>query len=218
MKRPAIAVCYLLGLLLGMIGSITFFVGFSSYSVDHATYMADVNACNNSNSTSYTNSLSGPCNAASTTEKQRDDADQSTISYGLLMAIPGGILYLIAWMSTLIGLARIPNWTLFVLTFFFGVVMILICLITNPAPQPKPAGRAAASPYGAAPASMPYQQPPMSRSYQQPSSPPLQAHQQASPSALEVLRQRYARGEIDTPTFQHMYAQLEAPSPPSAEQ
>lgn len=29
------------------------------------------------------------------------------------------------------------------------------------------------------------------------------------PSALEMLRQRYARGEIDTETFQRMRAQLE---------
>ncbi len=31
------------------------------------------------------------------------------------------------------------------------------------------------------------------------------------PSALEILRQRYARGEIDTATFEQMRAQLEAP-------
>lgn len=31
-------------------------------------------------------------------------------------------------------------------------------------------------------------------------------------SALEVLRQRYARGEIDESTFAHMRAQLESPS------
>ncbi len=31
------------------------------------------------------------------------------------------------------------------------------------------------------------------------------------PSALEMLWQRYARGEIDTATFEQMRAQLEAP-------
>lgn len=30
------------------------------------------------------------------------------------------------------------------------------------------------------------------------------------PSALETLRQRYARGEIDEPTYQRMYEQLAA--------
>ncbi len=33
----------------------------------------------------------------------------------------------------------------------------------------------------------------------------------AHPSALEILRQRYARGEIDTATFDRMREQLENP-------
>ena len=34
------------------------------------------------------------------------------------------------------------------------------------------------------------------------------------PSALEILRQRYARGEIDEMTFQQMRERLEASAPP----
>jgi putative membrane protein len=34
------------------------------------------------------------------------------------------------------------------------------------------------------------------------------------PSALEILRQRYARGEIDDATFQQMRERLEASTPP----
>jgi putative membrane protein len=41
--------------------------------------------------------------------------------------------------------------------------------------------------------------------------PPPQA---AAPSALEILRQRYARGEIDEATYLRMREQLETPSPP----
>ena len=38
----------------------------------------------------------------------------------------------------------------------------------------------------------------------------LFAHEAVTPSALELLRQRYASGEIDTETFEHMQERLEA--------
>ncbi len=40
---------------------------------------------------------------------------------------------------------------------------------------------------------------------QNPGTPPAQ------PSALEILRQRYARGEIDTATYEQMRERLENP-------
>lgn len=36
----------------------------------------------------------------------------------------------------------------------------------------------------------------------------------AQPSALEILRQRYARGEIDTATYEQMRERLEKPDEP----
>lgn len=44
-----------------------------------------------------------------------------------------------------------------------------------------------------------------------PTSPPT-----AQPSALDILKARYAHGEIDAATFQQMRADLEAPQTPPA--
>ncbi|HEU0003802.1 MAG TPA: SHOCT domain-containing protein [Ktedonobacteraceae bacterium] len=38
------------------------------------------------------------------------------------------------------------------------------------------------------------------------------------PSALEILRQRYARGEIDDEMFQQMRERFEASTPPGHQQ
>lgn len=45
-----------------------------------------------------------------------------------------------------------------------------------------------------------------------PTPPPYQ------PSAIEILHQRYARGEIDEATFQQMRERLEASTPPGQQQ
>jgi putative membrane protein len=43
-----------------------------------------------------------------------------------------------------------------------------------------------------------------------PGMPPAAYHPGNAPSALEILCRRYARGEIDTNTFEHMRERLEA--------
>ena len=40
----------------------------------------------------------------------------------------------------------------------------------------------------------------------------------AQPSAIEILRQRYARGEINEETFHQMQERLEASTPPEQQQ
>ncbi len=45
-------------------------------------------------------------------------------------------------------------------------------------------------------------------------SPPMQYGQYGQPSALDILRQRYARGEIDAATFEQMRERLEGRGEP----
>ena len=45
--------------------------------------------------------------------------------------------------------------------------------------------------------------------------PPPSSGVQSGPTALEILQQRYARGEIDTATYEQMRERLEASGTPS---
>ncbi|MBO0777523.1 MAG: SHOCT domain-containing protein [Ktedonobacteraceae bacterium] len=120
---------------------------------------------------------------------------------GMIMIVPilGALFFLIAfifgmiaWVSVLINFSRAHAWTWFVLTFFFGGIMLLIYLIGGP--EPLAAGQPSQQQLGALPLHP---------------SPVVSSQSPQSISALEILQQRYARGEIDTATFQQMRAQLE---------
>jgi len=82
---------------------------------------------------------------------------------------------MIAWVSVLIKFARAQAWTWFVLTFFFGGIMVLIYLISGS--EPPAAGQPSQQPLG----SLPLHPSPIGA----PQSP-------QSISALEILSQRYA--------------------------
>jgi hypothetical protein len=117
---------------------------------------------------------------------------------GVVEAI-AGLLCTIAWVGMLVNLARTRSWTLFALAFFFSGIILLIYLFRRePIAQPAAFSQ---SQHGA-PAqplpihALPYNTPVM----------PLQ--QQQPLSALEILQQRYARGEIDTATYEQIYARL----------
>ena len=43
--------------------------------------------------------------------------------------------------------------------------------------------------------------------------PPPPSGMQGGPTALEILQQRYARGEIDTATYEQMYERLQTSDP-----
>lgn len=138
-------------------------------------------------------------------QRHQSEAQQGMIIVALLIALVG-ILSLIAWIGTLVNLSRGQQWIWFILVFFLGVITMLIYLIAGPdvpnAGQFSQAQQQTANPL---PHSLP------GASVQSPVPQVLQSPQPIS--ALEILQQRYARGEIDTATFDQMHARLETSNP-----
>lgn len=120
---------------------------------------------------------------------------QAIIVLSIIMALCG-IPGIIAWIGTLVNLAKAQAWVWFILAFLFGGIAVLIYVFAGP--QPQGAGQASlAQQWAPAP---PLNAPPGGPAY-----PPAQPI-----SALDILQQRYARGEIDTATFDQKRARLEA--------
>lgn len=124
----------------------------------------------------------------------------TTLGLSELLIVPAVlILYVIVWIGTLIRQGKQQEWVWFVCTLLFGNFITFIYLLAVPdRPFLQTSG------VGASDASLPQAGYPASGF-----PPSIVQVPPTPPSALDVLGQRFARGEIDAETYQHMRAMLE---------
>jgi hypothetical protein len=104
MSRKTIAICFIVGVVIAIIGAI----------LEGSAMAATITA------------------AATGGAPQAPNMPLLIVSF-ILLAV-GSILGLISWIGTLINLARLRRWVWFVLTIFFSGISIIVYLIVNPQP------------------------------------------------------------------------------------
>jgi hypothetical protein len=108
------------------------------------------------------------------------------------------IPYLVAWIGTLINLARIRDSGWLILTILAGPIGVLIYLFAGPTPTARQTGP----------------DPQYARPYSFSQAPSPQAPSPYTSSALAILQERFARGEIEASTFAAMSEQPKASEHP----
>jgi hypothetical protein len=213
MNKSAIVAFYYFLIVVNTITSMAFLQQFSLYNVtqqrvkQQAQYIATMNQDFKSPPDEVSNRELGEL------QSQVQINQTNTISAGVFVGI-SGILVLIIWIITLVNLGRAREWGWFFGMLFAPGVVMLVYAIAGPKPLKR----------GAAPQLQPSSlSPQLASTPQLPSTPysyPSASHQQSfrplqsAPSSLEILRQRYARGEIDSATYDEIAARLQSPESP----
>lgn len=188
MSKAVIGCLYFLGIIVMIVAALTFYAIYSDYSKNMVDALNDQKWYGMQLATddNYRNAMN----------------NQPKLIVLIVLMILANISCITAWIGTLVNLGKARYWTWFALTFIFSGISIICYLIAGPNPshkQPLPVvSPLSSSPqYGNIPGGA-YVSPP--QVYQ----PPQQL------SALEILQQRFARGEIDAATYQQMRDMLKA--------
>lgn len=200
-SKTVIGRFYALALLFEIILAIIFFAGFTSTTQQGQQTIQQDQQQIQQDQSNAPGLVSADQQQLAQDQQQLAQGQQSTIIIMLLLMVIAGIPGMIAWIGALINLSRGEQWAWFILMFFFGGITLLIYLIGGPA---VPAA-------GQTPVRQPWV------SGLQGNAPLAVAPQMASPlvpqpppqlSALDIVQQRFARGEIDAETYRQMLATL----------
>lgn len=194
MSKPMIGLMYILECLVIVIGALLIPTPLGEYNKASTTLTYNETYCTPSGGPSsgsgFCDNFRGDVNAYNDDLQHYKDIMNANLRYILIVALItsliGGIFGLIGWIGMQINLAKARLWAWFALNFLFGSLSWIIYLIIGPDPdQQVPVSRPAPAAQPAAPSSSPQ-----------------------ALSALDILKQRYARGEVDTTTYHQMRDEL----------